>query len=80
MTPWVGGRAVASLEFMKPEAAAQQGTVRHFVVDPGYKRMGMGATFTLERVAGDVASQWINRTRILYNKVVDGLNQHHLHP
>ena len=74
MTPWVGDRAVASLEFMKPEAAAQQGTVRHFVVDPGYKRMGMGATFTLERVAGDVASQWINRTRILYNKVVDGLN------
>ena len=70
LIPWAGDRAVASLNVMS--GSTSYGKVRHVLVDPGYKRMGVGANFSEERVAGLIASQWMARTRVLYDTIVDG--------
>ena len=49
-----------------------KGMFRHILIDPGYKRMGQGASFTHTRVSNEVASQWMTRTRVLFDSVTDG--------
>ena len=73
LTPWVGDRALASLELMNP--TANHGLLRHLFVDPGYKRMGTGVSFSYARVANEVASQWMAWTRILHDIVKDARGQ-----
>ena len=70
LTAWVGDRAMASLNLMD-EAHSKYGTLRHVIVDPGYKRLGQGASFSQVRVANEVASQWMARTRVLHDSVKD---------
>lgn len=72
-TPHVGDRAMGTL-LVRDDANV--GTLRHVVLDSGYKRMGQGASFTLSRVANEVAEQWMNRTRILYDRVQDGMGNY----
>ena len=47
-----------------------------FFVDPGYKRLGQGASFSQARVANEVANQWMERTRVLHDYVQDTRGQH----
>ena len=75
--PWAGDRAMASLEVVTTGSASQDKhcKVRHILVDPGYKRMGVGAQFSRARVANQVASDWISRSRVLYDYIIDGSQQ-----
>ena len=61
---------MASLNLMD-DAHSKYGILRHVLVDPGYKRLGQGASFSQQRVANEVANQWISRTRILQDAVLD---------
>ncbi len=74
LTAWVGDRAMASLNLMD-EAHSKYGILRHVIVDPGYKRLGQGASFSHLRVANEVANQWMARTRVLHDYVRDGRGQ-----
>ena len=49
-----------------------KGMFRHILIDPGYKRMGQGASLTHTRVSNEVASQWMARTRVLFDSITDG--------
>ena len=69
VTAWVGDRAIASLNCI--DQSAKYGTIRHMFVDPGYKRLGHGASFSYLRVSNEVATQWMARTRVLHDHVVD---------
>ena len=44
-------------------------------MDPSYKRMRHSVTFSHARVANEVAAQWINRSRVLYDTVQDSRGQ-----
>ena len=70
LTAWVGDRAMASLNLMD-DAQTKYGILRHVVVDPGYKRLGQGSSFSHLRVSNEVASQWMARTRVLHDYVKD---------
>ena len=61
---------MASLNLMD-DAHSKYGILRHVLVDPGYKRLGQGASFSQQRVANEIANQWISRTRILQDAVLD---------
>ena len=50
---------------------SKYGTLRHLLMDPTYKRMGQGACFSEARVSNEVASQWITRSRVLYDYAKD---------
>ena len=69
-TPWVGDRTMASLGLMGT-SNSKYGNLRHVFVDPSYKRMGQGVSFSHARVSNEVAAQWINRSRVLYDQVQD---------
>ena len=71
---WVGDRALASLELMDPNQD-KCGVHHHILVDAGYKRMGLGASLTHTRVSNEVAAQWVNRSRVLYDMVRDTRGQ-----
>ena len=50
--------------------------LRHVFVDPGYKRLGQGASFfSTARVANGAANQWMARTRVLHDYVQDTRGQ-----
>jgi hypothetical protein len=70
LTPWAGDRGMASLNLMD-EAHSKYGILRHVFVDPGYKRLGQGASFSHARAANEVANQWMSRTRVLHDYVQD---------
>ena len=70
LTAWAGDRGMASLNLMD-EARSKFGTLKHVFVDPGYKRLGQGATFAQMRVSNEVAGQWMARSRVLHDRVVD---------
>ena len=70
LTAWAGDRGMASLNLMD-EARSKFGTLKHVFVDPGYKRLGQGATFAQMRAANEVAGQWMARSRVLHDRVVD---------
>ena len=70
LTAWAGDRAMASLNRMG-DAHVKYGILRHVLVDPGYKRLGQGASFSQQRVANEVANQCISRTRSLQDAVMD---------
>ena len=76
LTPWAGDRAMATLELLKhKEGENPIGTFHHILVNPGYKRMALGAQFSHSRVTNEVASQWMARTRVLHDYVKDSLGQ-----
>ena len=54
---------------------SRYGALRHILVDPSYKRMGQGAPFSHACVSNEVASQWMNRTRVLHDNVQDARGQ-----
>ena len=68
LTAWAGDRGMASLNMMED---SKFGVLRHVFVDPGYKRLGQGATFSHLRASNEVAKQWMARTRVLYDHHVD---------
>ena len=70
MTAWAGDRGLASLNLMD-DANKKYGILRHVFVDPGYKRLGQGAAFSHLRASNEVASQWLARTRVLHDHIVD---------
>ena len=70
LTPWAGDRGMASLNLMD-EAHNKYGILRHVFVDPGYKRLGQGASFSHSRAANEIANQWMSRTRVLHDYVQD---------
>ena len=70
ITPHVGDRAMGTLMMLDDP---KYGTLRHIILDSGYKRMGQGASFTLARVSNATAEQWMNRTRVLHDRVQDGV-------
>ena len=57
------------------EASSKYGILRHVFVDPGYKRLGQGASFSQARVANEVANQWMARARVLHDYVQDTRGQ-----
>ena len=61
---------MASLNLMD-EAYIEYGVLRHAFVHLGYKRLGIGASFSHARVANEVANQWTARTRVLHDYVQD---------
>ena len=70
LTAWAGDRAMASLSLMEGDRS-RFGTVRHILVDPGYKGLSKGASFAHLRVANQVCSEWMGRQRILHDRVLD---------
>ena len=76
LTAWVGDRAMASLNLMG-DAHSRCGILRHVIVDPGYKRLGEGASLSHLRASNEVVRQWMNRARILYGEG-HALDPHHL--
>ena len=70
LTPWVGDRAMASLGLMGT-SSSKYGDLRHIFIDPSYKRMGQAVSFSHARVSNEVAAQWINWSRVLYDTVED---------
>ena len=74
MTPWVGDRAMATLGLMGT-SDSKYGTLRHLLMHPNYRQLGKGACFSEARVSNEVASQWINRSRVLYDYVKDKRGQ-----
>ena len=74
LTPFVGDRAMATLALMGA-SDSKHGLLRHMFMDPSYKRMRHSVTFSHARVANEVAAQWINRSRVLYDTVRDSRGQ-----
>jgi hypothetical protein len=74
LTPWAGDRGMASLNLID-EAYTKYGVLRHVFVDPGYKCLGQGASFSQYCVANEVANQWMARTRVLHDYVQDARGQ-----
>jgi len=74
LTPFVGDRAMATLALMGT-SDSKHGLLRHMFTGPSYKRIRHNVTFSLARVANEVAAQWINRSRVLYDTVQDSRGQ-----